>query len=110
MLAFHGVQCTTFREKKEGRKIPHRQPKRKKQLTNVRNYGKLKTEFWFTQGGFPTMEKTASTKNTTYTLVAIALMTAVICVLAPLSLRVRAYERWQSDRRSISPLLQAGRQ
>lgn len=35
MLAFHGVQCTTFREKKEGRKIPHRQPKRKKQLTNV---------------------------------------------------------------------------
>ena len=34
------------------------------------------------------MEKTASTKNTTYTLVAIALMTAVICVLAPLSLPI----------------------
>ena len=34
------------------------------------------------------MEKTSSTKNTTYTLVAIALMTAVICVLAPLSLPI----------------------
>ena len=34
------------------------------------------------------MEKTASTKSTTYTLVAIALMTAVICVLAPLSLPI----------------------
>ena len=36
------------------------------------------------------MEKTASTKNTTYTLVAIALMTAVICAVAPLSIPVGA--------------------